>query len=97
MFKFKKMWTDLNDMVDNGAYNFNIDSELKNVFIIKDQGETTLLTKDDFVDFWAKILLFHQVNIDPKDLKNDKKLYYVCSLLKGLPYIKEEKGNIVLM
>ena len=97
MFKFKKMWADLNDMVNNGVYNLNIDSELENVFIIKENGETTLLTKDDFVDFWAKMLLFHQVNVGPDELKGDKKLYYVCSLLKELPYIKEENGNMLLM
>lgn len=97
MFKFKKMWTDLNNMVNSGAYSLNIDSELKNVFIIKEEGETTLLTKEDFVDFWSKMLLFNHVDIDPKELKDNKKLYYVCDLLKKLPYIKEENGNIVLM
>ncbi|SHE51474.1 hypothetical protein [Clostridium fallax] len=97
MLKFKDMWNDVNKLVNDKKDYFSIDNELQNVFLIKNGDDFVLLTKEDFVNLWSKILLNNKCCIKDAIDKSDIKLYYICKIMKELPYIREENEEMILI
>ncbi|MBU5592832.1 hypothetical protein KQI89_13850 [Clostridium sp. MSJ-4] len=98
MVAFKTMWEDVNDLLSRGEkFNINIVETFNCGFTVEDNGNTTFITKDDFVDFWCNMLYFNEI---PKSkIINDErsKSKYVYEIIKKLPYINEKSEVLTLL
>lgn len=96
MISFKKVWNDVNNLVNNNEGNVNIVNKIKNVFLVEEEGNVVFLTKDDFVDFWAKLFSHKKVDKGNLRVESSNKELYIYQLVKELPYIREE-GNMIYL
>lgn len=96
MISFKKVWNDVNNLVNDNGGNVNIVNKIKNVFLVEEEGNVVFLTKDDFVDFWAKLFSHKKVDKSNLRVESSNKELYIYQLVKELPYIKEE-GNMIYL
>jgi hypothetical protein len=98
MVAFKKMWEDVEEILsDEGYSDVKIIQRFNCGFTVKDRDNTIFITRDDFVDFWCKLLYYNELSLE-QVLKEDKsKIKYIYTIIKQLPYITENCGVIKLM
>lgn len=97
MIEFKKMWSDVSDLLSNEEISeIDIVEHFKSGFVVRDCEETYFVTRDDFVDFWCKILCSHEIS--KEQILSDKKTKekYVYPIIKRLPYISETAVGLKL-
>jgi len=98
MVAFKKMWEDVLLILSNEKYlDIDILEKFNCGFTVKESDNLIFITKDDFVDFWCKMLYYTELSVD-QILHDDKlKPKYIYTILKQLPYITESSGLIKLI
>ncbi|GAA0179211.1 hypothetical protein SH2C18_21200 [Clostridium sediminicola] len=96
MVSFKKMWDDVWGMITNGSIqSLDVVKEFNYGIIINDnEGNQKFITKDDFRDFWCKMLFFNEVS--RAQSLNEEKQGYVYEVIKQLPYITENSNILTL-
>ncbi|MFD3156391.1 hypothetical protein ACFIJ5_05950 [Haloimpatiens sp. FM7330] len=100
MIKFKKMWEDVSSILNNDEFNDNnmtIVESYKDGFIVKYEGKNSFVNKDDFVDFWCKMLYFNEISKEDILKDNNVNQRYVYEVVGKLPYINEESNMLKLM
>lgn len=93
MVAFKKMWSDVNHLIDQFEASNKINKK-NEVFLIGEGENVVFLTKEDFVDFWTSMLLYNRV--EKKSINDKNKLLYVYELVKELPYVVENSNVLRL-
>lgn len=95
MVAFKKMWEDVRLILLNDEYSdIEILEKFTCGFTVKERDDTIFITRDDFVDFWCKLLYYNELSLE-QVLKDDKsKQKYIFTIIKQLPYISESSGVI---
>jgi len=98
MVAFKQMWEDVRLILSNEKYSdIEILERFSCGFTVKEQDNVIFITRDDFVDFWCKLLYYNELSIE-QILKDDKsKPKYIYTIIKQLPYITESSGVIKLL
>lgn len=97
MVAFKKMWEDVNELLKHEEeLQINIIEKFNCGFTVEDKGDTTFVTKDDFIDFWCKMLYFNQMSKEQILKEERSKLKYVYEVVKKLPYINEKSDVLIL-
>jgi len=98
MVAFKKMWKDVGVILsDEGYSDIEIVQRFNCGFTVKERDNIIFITRDDFVDFWCKLLYYNELSLE-QVLKEDKsKPKYIYTIIKQLPYISESCGIIKLM
>jgi|ERR1035437_7875376 hypothetical protein len=98
MITFKKMWDDVLLMLSNEEYvDINILERSNYGFAVKDNDNITFITKDDFSNFWCKLLYYKELSLE-QGLGNDKLiLKYIYTIIKQLPYISENSSVMQLI
>jgi hypothetical protein len=98
MVAFKKMWEDVGLILSNKDYSdVKIFQRFNCGFTVKERENTIFITRDDFVDFWCKLLYYNELSLD-QVLKEDKlKPKYIYTIIKHLPYVTESCGVMKLM
>jgi hypothetical protein len=98
MVAFEKMWGDVGELLRcAGALdNMHMLEGRSGVFAVDVDGDTEFITKEDFVDFWCRMLYYHQVSKEQILADERGKLRYVYEIVKTLPYVKEVSGVLTL-
>lgn len=98
MVAFKQMWEDVRLILSNKEYSdIEISERFNCGFTVKEQDNIVFITRDDFVDFWCKLLYYNELSLE-QVLKDDKsKPKYIYTIIKQLPYISENAGVIKLV
>jgi len=98
MVAFKKMWDDVRAILSNEEYSdIDILEQFNCGFTVKESENTIFITRDDFVDFWCKLLYYNELSLE-QIIKDDKsKLKYIYNIIKQLPYVSENSGVIKLL
>ena len=98
MVAFKKMWDDVRLMLSNGEYaDIEILEKFNCGFTVKERGNIIFITRDDFVDFWCKLLYYNELSLEQVLEEDKSKLKYIYTIIKKLPYISENSGVIKLL
>ncbi|MCY6957670.1 MULTISPECIES: hypothetical protein [Clostridium] len=96
MVPFKKMWEDAFGIISKDEVeDIYIVEKYSTGFVIEEEGITKFITKDDFVDFWCRMLCFKEFS--KEDANKQDKFKYVYHVVKKLPYIKENSGVLQLV
>lgn len=95
MVDFKTMWGDVCSILSKDEIkDIDIIEKYSTGFVVKENDNIEFITKDDFVDFWCKLLCTKEIS-KAQLLREDKaNLRYVYDVVKYLPYIKEN-GDIL--
>jgi hypothetical protein len=98
MVAFKQMWEDVRLILSNEEYSdIEISERFNCGFTVKERDNIIFITRDDFVDFWCKLLYYNELSLE-QILKDDKsKPKYIYTIIKQLPYISESSGVIKLL
>ncbi len=98
MVAFKQMWEDVRLILSNEEYSdIEISERFNCGFTVKERDNIIFITRDDFVDFWCKLLYYNELSLE-QVLKDDKsKPKYIYTIIKQLPYISESSGVIKLL
>ena len=98
MVAFKQMWEDVRLILSNEEYSdIEISERFNCGFTVKERDNIIFITRDDFVDFWCKLLYYNELSLE-QVLKDDKsKPKYIYTIIKQLPYISESSGVIKLV
>lgn len=95
MVAFKTMWDDVCSILANDEIkDINIVEKFNNGFIVKENDDVEFITKDDFVDFWCKLLCMNEISMEQVVRDERPKLKFVYDVVKRLPYIKDS-GNMI--
>lgn len=96
MIPFKKMWEDALTMVlQDEVQNVYIIEKYKGGFVVEEEGNTEFINKEDFVDFWCRMLCFSEFS--KEEAIKQGKLKYVYEVIKNLPYVKESANVLRLV
>ncbi len=98
MVAFKKMWEDVRLILSSEDHSdIKILEKYNCGFTVKERDNVIFITRDDFVDFWCKLLYYNELSLE-QVLKDEKtKPKYIYTIVKQLPYISENSGVIKLM
>lgn len=98
MVAFKKMWEDVRLILSREEYSdIKILEKFNCGFTVKERDNVIFITRDDFVDFWCKLLYYNELSFE-QVLKDEKmKPKYIYTIIKQLPYISESSGVIKLI
>jgi len=98
MVAFKQMWEDVKLILSNKKHSdIQILERFNCGFTVKEQDNIIFITRDDFVDFWCKLLYYNELSLE-QILKDDKlKPKYIYNIIRQLPYIAESSGVIKLL
>lgn len=98
MIAFKKMWDDVGILLDgNQIKDIEIIEKFKSGFVVKDHESTSFVNREDFVNFWCKLLYYNEIETEKLLLEEESKLKYVYAVVKNLPYVDESSGMIKLI
>lgn len=93
MVAFNKMWNDVCSMLsENSINNLDIVEKFKSGFVVKNENNTEIVTKDDFIDVWCKMLYYNEISECQIEAEKKVKQKYVYDIIKQLPYIAENYG-----
>lgn len=96
MIPFKKMWEDALSMISKDEItNIYITEKYRSGFVVEEEGITEFINKDDFIEFWCKMLCFKEFS--KEDALQQGKLKYVYEVIKKLPYVNERSNVLRLM
>lgn len=95
MVAFKKMWEDVNSLLNKENLDFNIVEVFNSGFTVKENDDLVFVTREDFVDLWCNMLYYNKVS---KKQVNDMKssMTYVYDVVKRLPYICENADELTI-
>lgn len=95
MVAFKKMWEDVNSLLNKESLDFNIVEVFNSGFTVKENDDLVFVTREDFVDLWCNMLYYNKVS---KKQVNDMKssMTYVYDVVKRLPYICENADELTI-
>ncbi|MBU3159804.1 hypothetical protein KPL37_08575 [Clostridium frigoris] len=98
MISFKQMWDDVLLMLSDNEYSdIEIIERFENGFAVKEQGNIIFITKADFSDVWCKLLYYNKLTLE-QIIEDDKlKPKYIYNIIKQLPYVSENSGEIKLI
>jgi len=98
MITFKKMWDDVLLLLANEEYvDINILERSNYGFAVEDSDNITFITKDDFSNFWCKLLYYKKLSLE-QSLGNEKLIpKYIYNIIKQLPYISESSSVMQLI
>ncbi|MCB2296043.1 hypothetical protein LGK95_21575 [Clostridium algoriphilum] len=98
MITFKKMWDDVLLLLSNEEYvDINILERSNYGFAVEDSDNITFITKDDFSNFWCKLLYYKKLSLE-QSLGNEKLIpQYIYNIIKQLPYISESSSVMQLI
>ena len=98
MITFKKMWEDVILLLSKEDYiDMNILERFDSGFVVKESDNTIFITKEDFSNFWCKLLYYEKLSLQ-QILSDDKlKPKYIYTILKKLHYISESSSVIKLI
>lgn len=92
MVSFKRMWNDVKQILNDGEdIGIEIMEKYSSGFTVKEEESTTFVTRDDFVDFWCK-MLYHNEIAEEELEKETCKQKYIYEIIRKLPYINESSG-----
>jgi hypothetical protein len=98
MVAFKKMWDDVRLILSNEEYSdIQILERFNCGFTVKERENIIFITRDDFVDFWCKLLYYNELSLEQVLEEDKSKLKYIYTIIKQLPYISENSGVIKLL
>lgn len=99
MVAFKRMWNDVSIILKGNLSinNMEVQNESQVIYTLDEKGEYRFITKEDFIDFWCRMLYYNKVSKEQILGDNKNNLKYVYEVIKRLPYIKEESGSLVLL
>jgi hypothetical protein len=98
MVAFKKMWEDVRVILSSEDYSdIKILENFNCGFTVKEQDNIIFITRDDFVDFWCKLLYYNELSLEQVLEDEKSKPKYIYTIVKQLPYISENAGVIKLM
>ena len=97
MIAFKTMWKDISEILgnENQTLDFKVVERFTNGFVVRENDDTTFITKEDFVDFWCKLLYYNKISKN-EVLKDQLKSKYIYDLVKKLPYVIEKQEILIL-
>lgn len=95
MVAFKKMWEDVNSLLNKENLDLNIVEVFNSGFTVKENDDLVFVTREDFVDLWCNMLYYNKVS---KKQLNDMKssMTYVYDVVKRLPYICESSDELTI-
>lgn len=94
---FKQMWEDVCRILSNEkTVDIAVGEQYTSGFTIEEQGFTTFITREDFVDFWCKMLYYNEVSLEQVEKDEKKKQKYIYSIVRQLPYVLENGEGIKL-
>ena len=98
MITFKKMWDDVLLLLSNEEYvDINILERSNYGFAVEDSDNITFITKDDFSNFWCKLLYYKELSLE-QSFGNEKLIpKYIYNIIKQLPYISENSSVMQLI
>ena len=98
MVAFKKMWEDVSLILSDEDYSgIEILERFNCGFTVKERGNVIFITRDDFVDFWCKLLYYNELSLEQVSKDDKLKPKYIYTIVKQLPYILENSGVIKLI
>ena len=98
MVAFKKMWEDVSEILSKESVTgLDIIQQFKSGFIVKENENTTFITREDFVDFWCLMLYFNEIDFDKLSKDGDTKRKYIYEVVKKLPYVYQENSVLKLI
>ncbi|MBU3189451.1 hypothetical protein K9O30_10100 [Clostridium bowmanii] len=98
MVAFKKMWEDVRLILSDEDYSgIEILERFNCGFTVKERDNVIFITRDDFVDFWCKLLYYSELSLEQVSKDDKLKPKYIYTIIKQLPYISENSGVIKLM
>ena len=98
MVAFKKMWEDVGQILSNEEYSdVKILERFNCGFTVKEREDIIFITRDDFVDFWCKLLYYNELSLEQVLKDNKLKSKYIYTIVKQLPYVSENFGVIKLI
>nr|WP_272509040.1 hypothetical protein [Clostridium ganghwense] len=90
------MWEDAVVMISKDEVkDIDIIEKYKTGFVIREEGTTKFVTKEDFVDFWCRMLCFNEFS--KEEANKQDALKYVYKVIKNLPYISESADVLKLV
>ena len=96
MIPFKRMWEDTSEMIlKDEVKDVLITEKYKGGFVVEEEGTTEFINKEDFVDFWCKLLCFEEFS--KEEAIKQGKLKYVYEIIKNLPYVNESSNVLRLV
>lgn len=98
MIAFKKMWEDVNHiMMNNKDLGINVIDNCSGEFAMKNSGDSAIfLTKEDFVDVWCHMQYYNKVFKGESFNITDEVADCIYSIIRELPYIKEEDNELTI-
>jgi len=98
MIAFKQMWDDVRLILSNEEFSdIEIVEKFSCGFTVKDCDNIVFITRDEFVDFWCKLLYYNELTLE-QIFKDDKlKHKYIYTIIKQLPYVSESSGVVKLI
>ena len=98
MVAFKRMWEDVGAILSNKEYSdVEILERFNCGFTVKEREAIIFITRDDFVDFWCKLLYYNELSLEQVLKDNKSKSKYIYTIVKQLPYVSENFGVIKLI
>jgi len=98
LVSFKKMWEDVSRILSEEKFSeLDIIQKFRSGFIVKENESTTLVTRDDFVDFWCILLYSNEVDYKKLEINGDSKQIFIYEVTKKLPYVREEQSILKLI
>lgn len=98
MIAFKKMWEDVRVILSREEYSdIKILEKFNCGFTVKERDNVIFITRDDFVDFWCKLLYYNELSFEQVSKDEKTKPKYIYTIIKQLPYISENSGVIKLI
>lgn len=95
MVAFKKMWEDVNSLLNKENLDLNIVEVFNSGFTVKENDDLVFVTREDFVDLWCNMLYYNKVSKKQvKDMKSS--MTYVYDVVKRLPYICETADELTI-
>lgn len=96
MIPFKKMWEDAFIVISEDKFDdIDIVETYSTGFVVEEEGMAKFINKEDFADFWCRMLCFNEVS--QEELNNEGNFKYIYNVVKRLPYIKEKSGVLRLV
>jgi len=93
---FKKMWEDAQVVIlENELENLNIVERYNGGFVVREENGMEFINREDFVDFWCKMLCNKEVSKD--DAAKERKAMYIYDIVKNLPYVIENSDILKLV
>ncbi|WP_373898594.1 hypothetical protein ACER0A_006095 [Haloimpatiens sp. FM7315] len=100
MIGFKTMWQDVSNMILQNKISedvIHIVETYDDGFIVEQDGENYFVNKNDFIDFWCKMLCNDAVSREELVCDERYTQKYVYDIVQSLPYVAHDSNTLRLM